>query len=101
MYRYCCYHTALSAVPQDPYYCSVPTEPQDCPPDIEEIAEAYCMQRLDHSERMAFENHYLTCPRCASVVTSTDEYVGSMKAALRHVQSQEKTRKVRSGETKK
>ena len=59
-------------------------------PDIEEIAEAYCMEKLDHSRRIAFENHYLICPRCASIVASTDEYIRSMKAALKRIRSQER-----------
>jgi len=75
----------------------VPEYAQHCPPDIEEIAEAYCMEKLDHSQRIAFDNHYLTCPRCASIVAGTDEYIMSMKTALGRLRSQEKTHRVRSG----
>jgi len=28
---------------------SVPADTPDCPPDVEEIAEAYCMETLDGS----------------------------------------------------
>ena len=70
----------------------MPEYAQHCPPDIEEIAEAYCMEKLDHSRRTAFENHYLICSRCASIVAGTDEYIRSMKAALGRLRSQEKSR---------
>ena len=61
-----------------------------CPPDVEEIAEAYCMETLDRPASLAFENHYLVCARCSSVVASTDEYVRSMRNALRRLRTEEK-----------
>src|SRR5262249_30080000 len=39
---------------------------------------------------LAFENHYLACPRCASVVASTDEYVRSIRRALERLRMEEK-----------
>ena len=50
---------------------SVPADTPNCPPDVEDIAEAYCMETLDRPASLAFENHYLACARCASVVAST------------------------------
>jgi len=55
------------------------------------------MEKLDHSRRIAFENHYLICPRCASIVVSTDDYIKAMKTALGRLRSEEKTHRVRSG----
>jgi len=69
---------------------SVPADTPHCPPDVEEIAEAYCMETLDRPASLAFENHYLACPRCASVVASTDEYVRSIRRALERLRMEEK-----------
>jgi hypothetical protein len=54
----------------------------NCPPDIEEIAEACCMETLDLPERLAFEDHCITCVLCASIVAGTEEFVRSMRNAL-------------------
>ena len=70
---------------------SVPADAPHCPPDVEEIAEAYCMETLDRPASLAFENHYLACPRCASVVASTDEYVRSIRRALERLRMERKT----------
>ena len=69
---------------------SVPADIPNCPPDVEEIAEAYCMETLDRPARLAFEAHYLACPRCASVVASTDEYIRSMRNALERLRTEKK-----------
>src|SRR5262249_6599365 len=63
--------------PKRPTMESVPADTPHCPPDVEEIAEAYCMETLDRPASLAFENHYLACPRCASIVASADEYIRS------------------------
>ena len=68
----------------------VPPDTPHCPPDVEEIAEAYCMETLDRPARLAFEEHYLACPRCASVVASTDKYVRAMRTALQRLRMEEK-----------
>src|SRR5262245_48996723 len=60
----------------------VPENSQSCSPDAEEIAEAYCLERLGSNERLVFEHHYLICPRCASIVAATGEYIRAMKGAL-------------------
>jgi anti-sigma factor RsiW len=73
---------------------SVPADPQRCPPDVEEVAEAYCMETLDRPARLAFEKHYLACARCASVVASTDEYVRSIRSALERLRAEEKDSEV-------
>jgi hypothetical protein len=54
----------------------VSVEAQRCPPDVEEIADAYCLETLDPPARLAFEEHYLTCDSCAYVVAGTDSTSG-------------------------
>jgi hypothetical protein len=56
-----------------------------CPPDVEEIAEVYCMGRLPGEERIAFEDHFMTCTRCTYIVACADQYVRAMKTALRRL----------------
>jgi hypothetical protein len=70
---------------------SVPEDTQYCPPDIEEIAEGYCMETFDRPARLAFEDHYLSCTRCASVVVTTDESIRSLRAALRRLRYEGQT----------
>ena len=70
---------------------SVPADAPHCPPDVEEIAEAYCMETLDRLTRLAFGEHYHSCPRCASVVASTDKYVCSIRRALERLRMERKT----------
>lgn len=48
-----------------------------------QIAEAYLMGTLPPPEATAFEDHYLTCRRCAAIVEATDLYVRAMKQAAR------------------
>ena len=48
------------------------------------------METLDRPARLAFEDHYLVCPQCASVVASTDEYVRSMRTALERLRMERK-----------
>jgi hypothetical protein len=69
---------------------------QHCPPDAEEIAEAYCMDTLDRAQRIAFEDHYFACARCASIVTDTNVYIRAMKTALRRLRPTIEARKVMS-----
>jgi len=73
---------------------SVPTDTPHCPPDVEEIAEAYCMETLNRPARLAFEEHYLVCPQCASVVASTDKYIRKMRTALQRLRMKEKDSEV-------
>src|SRR5262249_47375730 len=37
----------------------VPPDAQQCPPDVEEIFEAYRIEKLGHAQRIVFEDHYL------------------------------------------
>jgi len=45
------------------------------------------MGSLDRAEAVVFEEHYVACAQCASIVENTNRYVRGMKAAaarLRH-----------------
>jgi hypothetical protein len=79
-------------LPKSPTMESVSANPQRCPPDAEDVAEAYYMNTLDHPARVAFEDHYLTCARCASIVARTDEFVRSMRNALRQLRREKRAR---------
>jgi anti-sigma-K factor RskA len=50
---------------------------------VQDVAEDYSMGTLPPSEERAFEDHYLTCDRCAAMVERTDVYVCAMVAAAR------------------
>ena len=60
---------------------------EDCPTNREEIAEGYVMGTLPGDERVAFEDHYLTCADCARVLQETAAYVEAMQAAARKLRS--------------
>jgi uncharacterized C2H2 Zn-finger protein len=60
----------------------LPDDVHRCRPDVEQVAESYCAGTFSQPDEFTFEDHYLTCPRCASIVATTDEYIRSMKAAL-------------------
>ena len=60
---------------------------QHCPPDIEEIAEAYSMEKLDLSQRIAFEEQYLVCEPCRSMVENVDQFIRAMKTAAQRLAS--------------
>ena len=47
--------------------------------------EAYCVGTLVRADGVAFEEHYLSCPRRASIVAATDQYNRSMKTALQRL----------------
>jgi hypothetical protein len=60
-------------------------EPDRCPADPDQIAEAYCMGTLDRAVTAAFEDHFVTCNRCAEIVEATERYVRAMKVAARRL----------------
>lgn len=55
--------------------------PDQCPADIEETAEAYLQDRLAPQEREAFEDHYITCDSCAKQLQSAEEFRGAIQRA--------------------
>ena len=56
-----------------------------CPPDLNEVAEAYCMYTLSVQDAAAFEQHQLMCRRCMAVVQDTERYLRVMRTALRRL----------------
>jgi hypothetical protein len=58
-----------------------------CPPDPEAVAEAYAMGTLSTDQRTAFEDHYICCERCATLLQETDAYVEAMRTAAKDLQS--------------
>jgi hypothetical protein len=62
---------------------------KDCPAKPEEVAEAYMMGTLTKEQATAFEDHYVTCNRCATVLQEVAEYAGSMREAARQTEAQE------------
>jgi anti-sigma factor RsiW len=58
---------------------------RSCPADLEEVVEAYSLGSLDRQAALAFEEHYLACERCASMVADTEDYIRSMKTALQRL----------------
>ena len=52
-----------------------------CPSDIVELVEAYCMGTLPPADAIAFEQHYIGCPRCAIIVEDTHRFIRGIRAA--------------------
>src|ERR1700755_2443256 len=75
----------------------VPVATHGCPPHIDGIAEAYCLASLDEPTRLVFEDHFLTCARCAAVVANADEYIRSMRTPLRQIQAETTGRQTTAG----
>jgi anti-sigma factor RsiW len=62
-------------------------DPDHCPAEPEGTVEAYLLCNLPAGEARAFEDHCITCPRCAAILEETDRYTLAMKQAtwrLRH-----------------
>jgi hypothetical protein len=63
---------------------NVVNSPDQCPANVQQIAEEYCMGNLPPSEATVFEDHYITRCRCAAVAEEVDQYVRAMRnAAMR------------------
>ena len=54
-----------------------------CPANPDEVADHYWTARLTTTEAVAFEEHVRTCPRCAAISSTAEEYVRAMKTVLR------------------
>lgn len=59
----------------------------ECPTELEDIAEAYIMGTLTKEQVVAFEEHYSGCNPCATVLQNTAEYVDAMRAAAKKLRS--------------
>ena len=63
----------------------------ECPPDLQEVAEAYVMGTLPEEQAIAFEEHYAACDTCATVLYKTADYVDAMRGAARTMRSEQPT----------
>jgi hypothetical protein len=54
-----------------------------CPPDPNEAAEAFVMNRMDPSEASVYQEHLAHCQSCAKVVKETRDYVQAIRSASR------------------
>ncbi len=61
----------------------MPLDPDRCPPDTDEIAEAYVMATLHGEDAAAFEQHLLICSGCRAAVEKAEEHARAAKAASR------------------
>jgi hypothetical protein len=53
-----------------------------CPPDVEEVADLFCMNRLDEIAAREFREHCEICPECADVVDQAREIIRAIRGAL-------------------
>jgi anti-sigma-K factor RskA len=54
-----------------------------CPVAPDEIAEAYVMGTLCTDEALTFEDHYIACNSCATVVENAAAYLDAMRTTAR------------------
>ena len=54
-----------------------------CPGGLDELAEKYCLGRLDSSVAEAFEDHYLGCPPCAWRASLTHDFIEAVRQVKR------------------
>jgi anti-sigma factor RsiW len=59
-----------------------------CPPDLDEMAEMYCLGLLSREDAEAFEDHYMICPQCADGVQAEEQYVRAMQAAAHEMRAE-------------
>jgi anti-sigma factor RsiW len=59
----------------------------ECPANPEEVAEAYAMGTLPKEQLIEFEDHYVTCEACATVLYKTIDYVDAMRRAAKTLRS--------------
>ena len=62
-------------------------EPDTCPADVHETAEAYMMETLSQAEARHFEDHCITCSDCALAAEETEQYVSTMRAAAQKLRT--------------
>ena len=65
------------------YISDVPAADSRCPPNAEEIAEAYVRRKLPEPDAAAFEAHYIGCPKCVQILADAEAFVHTMRAAGR------------------
>jgi hypothetical protein len=55
--------------------------PECCPPDPEAVSELYLTAALPKAEAIAFENHFVSCPRCSDRLQFTQQFVIAVRRA--------------------
>ena len=63
----------------------MPADPELCP--NAETAEEYLRGTLTPADTAAFEDHYITCPKCAEALEDTERFMTAMRKAGRQFQS--------------
>ena len=63
----------------------VPVDPEPCP--SANTVEEYLRGTLRPANAAAFEDHYITCPKCADALEETDRFIAAMRKAGRHLRS--------------
>jgi formylmethanofuran:tetrahydromethanopterin formyltransferase len=56
---------------------------KQCPAAPYEIAEAYVMGTLPNEQAVAFEDHYVVCNSCATVLENASTYVEAIRTAAK------------------
>ena len=59
-----------------------------CPTDPEELAEAYVMNILPPDQSIAFEDHFVACDACATILQEAAGYMTGMEEAARELRSE-------------
>ena len=57
------------------------------PAEVSEIAEAYVMNTLARADAAVFEDHLITCRRCAAVAEDAEHYFRAMKIAAQRLRA--------------
>jgi Putative zinc-finger len=70
------------------YHQVVTLDSNECPVDLEDVAEAYVMGTLPRDQAIAFENHYAGCARCATVLEEIAKYVDAVRAAAKELREE-------------
>jgi anti-sigma factor RsiW len=52
-----------------------------CPKDVSEVSDLYCLHRLTPEQERVFEEHYLHCPACTKEVERSQHCIAALKAA--------------------
>ena len=69
--------------------------PDYCPPDPEEVTQAYVMDNLPIADVAAFEEHLLVCAGCRAAVEHADKYVKAMRQATRRLRVEQGARRTK------
>jgi hypothetical protein len=67
------------------YYQIVRVHSNECPVELEKVAEAYVMGLLPKEQAIEFEDHFTDCDTCATEVYEIADYAGAMNAEARNV----------------